>query len=141
MGRLREKRIAAVVLALLLAIAAIPAGNVRAETSVTAGTPYTSEGTYDVSVSHVVVNQVYGGSTDGYADYSFIELYNPTDAAVSLSGWTIAYKSSSDGDNSSAWETLSLTGTIPANGYYLIRCAAVTDTSNVSYNVPTGDQE
>ena len=106
-----------------------------------AGTPYTEDGTYDVNVSHVVINQVYGGSTDGYADYSFIELYNPTDAAISLSGWTIAYKSSNDGDNSSAWETLSLTGTIPANGYYLIRCAAVTDTSNVSYNVPEGDQE
>ena len=109
--------------------------------STAAGTPYTEDGTYDVNVSHVVINQVYGGSTDGYADYSFIELYNPTDAAISLSGWTIAYKSSSSGDNADSWEILTLTGTIPANGYYLIRCAAVTDTSNVSYNVPEGDQE
>ena len=106
-----------------------------------AGTPYTEDGTYDVNVSHVVINQVYGASDDGYADHSFIELYNPTDEDINLSGWVIAYKSSSAGDQADEWATLELTGTIPANGYYLIRCAEVTDTSNVAYEVEEGDQE
>ena len=50
---------------------------------------------------HVVINQVYGGSDDGYADHSFIELYNPTDEAVDLNGWSVQYRSSADGSRRS----------------------------------------
>lgn len=46
---------------------------------------------------HVIVNQVYGASNSGYASHSFIELYNPTDTAVNLAGWSLQYKSSADG--------------------------------------------
>ena len=106
-----------------------------------AGTPYNTEGEYDVSVPHVVVNQVYGGSDDGYASHSFIELYNPTDQSISLDGWSVQYRSSADGDQSAAWTKQDLSGSIEARGYYLIRCAAVTDTANVAYQVPAGQSQ
>ncbi|MGI6028596.1 MAG: choice-of-anchor I family protein [Candidatus Heteroscillospira sp.] len=92
-------------------------------------------------VQHILLNKVYGGSTDGYASHSFIELYNPTDEAVDLNGYSLQYRSSADGGNNAAWAKLDLTGEIPAGGYYLVRCAAVADTGNVKVNVPEGDQE
>ena len=103
-----------------------------------AGTPYTAEGTYDVTVPHVIVNQVYGGSDDGAASHSFIELYNQTAEDVDLTGWRLAYRSSEDGDDSGQWSYLELTGVIRAKGYYLVRCGA---TSGTDYTVPAGDQE
>lgn len=41
---------------------------------------------YAAENSHVIINQVYGALDNGYADHSFIELYNPTGAAVDLNG-------------------------------------------------------
>lgn len=96
------------------------------------------------AVDHVIINQVYGGSEDGYASHSFIELYNPTGADVNMNGWSVQYKPSKDGkpaEGAYAWQKLTLTGTIKANRYYLIRCGAVTDIKNVNFNVPAGDQE
>ena len=95
----------------------------------------------DAAADHVMVNQVYGGSDDGVASHSFIELYNPTSAPVDMSGWSVQYRSSTGGDHSNAWEKLNLTGTIGAEDYYLIRCGAITDTQNKSYDVPEGNQE
>lgn len=88
--------------------------------------------------SHVIVNQVYGGSSDGNASHSFIELYNPTGEAVDLSSWSVQYRSSEDGGHSDRWYKLDLTGTIAAEGFYLIRCGATTGTS---FAVPAGNQE
>jgi hypothetical protein len=108
----------------------------------TAGTPYTYDGitaTYDVSVPHVVINQVYGGSDDGYASYSFIELYNPTDDDVELSTWSVQYRSSKDGSDSGSWSKLNLTGTIPSHCSYLIRCGSLTNLGTVS--IDSYDQE
>ena len=97
---------------------------VASQTEAAVGTPYNTEGQYDVTVDHVIINQVYGGSDDGDASHSFIELYNPCDETVDLSGWELQYRSSEDGDHSDSWQQLALTGTIPAQGYYLIRCGA-----------------
>ena len=90
---------------------------------------------------HVIINQVYGGSTDGYASHSFIELYNPTDEAVDLSSWSVQYRSSESGSQADAWVKLDLTDSIAAEGFYLIRCGAVTTTDNVNYQVPEGNQD
>ena len=92
------------------------------------------------NTEHVIINQVYGASDDGYADHSFIELYNPSDKAVDMNGWSVQYRSSAAGSNSDAWSVLTLNGTIAANGYYLIRCGAVKKPSG-SYAVPQGNQE
>lgn len=67
------------------------------------------------AVDHVIINQVYGGSEDGYASHSFIELYNPTGADVNMNGWSVQYKPSKDGkpaEGAYAWQKLALTGTI-----------------------------
>ena len=87
---------------------------------------------------HVIINQVYGGSDDGVASHSFIELYNPTQAAVNLDGWSVQYQSSDDGTHADQWYVKVLTGTIDAQGYYLIRCGA---TTAGAYAVPEGDVE
>ena len=124
----RLKRVLTAVIALVMMLTLIPAERVLAD----------EPGT---GVDHVIVNQVYGGSSDGYASHSFIELYNPTDNPVDLSGWSVQYKPSVDGGQSDTWKKLELTGWIGARDYYLIRCGAVTDTTNVKYTVPEGNQE
>ena len=95
---------------------------------------------YATESAHVIVNQVYGASNDGSADHSFIELYNPTGKNISLNGWSVQYRSSADGNNADGWAVCKLTGVIEANGYYLIRCGAVSNPSG-SYKVPQGNRE
>lgn len=76
--------------------------------------------------SNVVISQVYGGGGNSGAEFKndFIELYNPTDTAVSLEGWKVRYASAT-GDLAAATTGFTLlTGTIPANGYFLIQEAA-----------------
>ncbi|OKP79140.1 hypothetical protein A3842_13125 [Paenibacillus sp. P3E] len=76
-----------------------------------------------------VISQVYGGGGNSGAKYKndFIELYNPTDADIDLTGWKVRYASSS-GSFSEAKPNLftTLTGSIPAGGYFLIQEAAGT---------------
>lgn len=121
------------------------------------GTPYTAAGAYDVTVPHVIINQVYGGynpskdkitnNSDGTftitykdkgqgASNSFIELYNPTSADVNLNGWSVQYTSSPyyptnqpAAVQNGQWAALPLTGTIKAHSSYLIRGAATGSTA------------
>jgi DNA/RNA endonuclease YhcR with UshA esterase domain len=67
---------------------------------------------------HVVISQVYGAGGNSGATFNkdFIELYNPTNEALSLDGWSVQYASSAG----TGWTPTPLSGTIPANGYYLI---------------------
>lgn len=94
------------------------------------GTPYEltadNQLKYNVNIPHVIVNQVYGGGKKtAYASHSFIELYNSSDNDVNLNGWSLQYRSSEDGPNSTKWEKLDLVGTIPARTSFLIRCASI----------------
>ncbi|AFH62935.2 choice-of-anchor I family protein [Paenibacillus caseinilyticus] len=91
------------------------------------GTPYTAGGAYDVSVPHVMINQVYGGglapAADTYASHRFIELYNPTDQDIDLTGWSLQYAdrgSNAKTGPTGAWQKLDLSGTIPAHSSFLI---------------------
>lgn len=45
--------------------------------------------------SNVVINEVYGGGGNSRSVFShdFVELYNPTDADIDVTGWTLAQKS------------------------------------------------
>ena len=82
---------------------------VAASAAEAAGTPYDASGAYDVTVEHVVIDQVFGASDDAeVVSHSFIELYNPTGESVSLDGWYLYYKSSPDGDDNGAWQELAL---------------------------------
>lgn len=79
-----------------------------------------------------IIEQVYGGGGKGETPIgnSFVELYNPTDAEINLSGYTLT-----DGTT-----TLTLEGTIPANGSYLIIGAAETTTEELlTYDLPEAD--
>jgi len=77
-----------------------------------------------LATSQVVISQVYGGGGNSGATFKndFIELHNRGNAAVSLTGWTVQYASATG----STWATTSLTGSIPAGGYYLVHEAAGT---------------
>ncbi len=69
--------------------------------------------------AQVVINEVYGGGGNSGSLYKndFIELYNNGSSAVSLTGWSVQYGSATG----TTWAVTNLTGSIPANGYYLIQ--------------------
>lgn len=77
----------------------------------------------------VVISEVYGGgglaAGGGFPVSSFtndfIELYNPTDTAVDLSGWAVFYGSATRANPSNITNKTDLTGSIPAHGHYLIQ--------------------
>ena len=131
------KKMLAALLCGTLALSSVPALGAAAES---AGTPYGADG-YDVTVPHVVVNQVFGASDDAeVVSHSFIELYNQSEAEVSLDGWYVYYQASPDGDGKE-WQSLALEGTIAAKGHFLIRCAQVDEIVAGAWLIPEGDME
>lgn len=79
-------------------------------------------GTMFAQATHVVISEVYGGGGNSGATYThdFIELYNPTSSPVSLNGWSVQYASATG----SFTQRTVLSGSIAANGYFLIQQAA-----------------
>ncbi|MCX7715302.1 MAG: carbohydrate-binding domain-containing protein [Clostridia bacterium] len=91
------------------------------------------------SVSHVIINQVYGraAKTDAAISHSFIELYNPTAGDVDLSAYSIQYASSG-----TSWIKLDLTGNvIPSHTSFLIRCYSADSTSTTRYWITNYDMD
>ncbi|MDR3763054.1 MAG: lamin tail domain-containing protein [Acidobacteriota bacterium] len=83
---------------------------------------------------HIEISQVYGGGGNSGAPYTndFIELYNPTASAVSLSGWSVQYASAAG----TTWTNkTNLSGTIPAYGYFLVAEAS----GSTGSALPTAD--
>ncbi|MFM7297954.1 MAG: lamin tail domain-containing protein, partial [Planctomycetota bacterium] len=74
------------------------------------------------SAQNVVISQVYGGGGDVTATHTndFIELHNRTSASISLAGWSVQYAQ----PNGTTWFVTNLSGSIPANGYYLVAQAS-----------------
>jgi endonuclease G, mitochondrial len=72
--------------------------------------------------SNVVISEVYGGGGNSGSSYKndYIELYNPTNSNISLSGWSIQYASSTG----SFTNITNLIGSIGAHQYYLIQEAS-----------------
>ncbi|PPF81903.1 glutamate--cysteine ligase [Subtercola sp. Z020] len=68
----------------------------------------------------VVINEAYlnGGSAGAAYLNKFVELYNPTDAAISLAPYSLQYRSATGTSNPTG--VLPLTGTIAAHGHYLV---------------------
>ncbi|TFC91723.1 MULTISPECIES: ExeM/NucH family extracellular endonuclease [Cryobacterium] len=71
----------------------------------------------------VVINEAYlhGGSAGATYLNKFVELYNPTSAAVSLDGTSLQYRKPGGTAVEAATTAVALTGTIPAKGYYLVQ--------------------
>ncbi|PYI69930.1 hypothetical protein CVV68_01870 [Arthrobacter livingstonensis] len=70
--------------------------------------------------THVIINEAYlnGGSAGASYKNKFVELYNPTDADVSLDGWSLQYRS---GTGLAAPSNVApLGGTIKSKGYFLV---------------------
>lgn len=91
------------------------------------GTPYKADGSYDRTVPHIIINQVYGAglktAADAYATHGFIELYNPTGADINLAGWSLQYADRGTSDTTGPtndWETLNLSGIVKAHSSFLI---------------------
>ncbi|MGW9551041.1 ExeM/NucH family extracellular endonuclease [Citricoccus zhacaiensis] len=80
----------------------------------------------------VIINEAYtnGGSANAPFTHKFVELYNPSDADVSLDGWSIQYRSS--GGTGEPTGVIELSGTIKAGGYYLVQ-------GNANGNEPNGE--
>jgi DNA/RNA endonuclease G (NUC1) len=80
--------------------------------------------------THVTISQLYGGGGNSGATYNhdFVELYNPTNATVDLTGWSVQYASSAG----TSWQTQIIGGTIGAGEYYLISLG----TGNVAVGAP-----
>ncbi len=84
---------------------------------------------------HLIIHQVYGdgGKKDVPISHSFIEIYNPTDTDVDLSGYSIRYQSED------VTEELTLTGSIPSRHSYLIRCAASLNAAGAPVSIAEPD--
>jgi uncharacterized repeat protein (TIGR02543 family) len=70
----------------------------------------------------IVISQIYGGGGNAGATLKndFIELFNRSDAPVSLAGWSVQYNSAT---GTGTWLVTPLTGSIAAGGYYLVQQA------------------
>jgi predicted extracellular nuclease len=70
--------------------------------------------------AQVVINEVYGGGGNSGAVFTndFVELYNNSASAVTMTSWSVQYTSS----NGTAWGSNKTTfsGVIQPNGYFLI---------------------
>ncbi|MEI6946211.1 lamin tail domain-containing protein [Paraflavisolibacter sp. H34] len=73
---------------------------------------------------HLVISQVYGGGGNAGALFKndFVELFNPTGAAVELSGWSLQYAAATG--RSWAANSVALSGSIAPGGYYLIQLSS-----------------
>ena len=79
--------------------------------------------------SPVMINEAYlsGGSSGSAFKNKFVELYNSSDAAVSLAGWSLQYRSATA--TAAPTGITPLTGSIPAKGYFLVKGATNSGTS------------
>lgn len=81
---------------------------------------------------HIVISEIQIAGTDTTND--FIELYNPTESAVSLSGWKLKKRNSAGNDG--AIITFGSGATIPSHGYFL--WANTTDGFHTSISADDG---
>ena len=89
---------------------------------------------FDLGSPDLVISQIYGGGGNSGSKYKndFIEIFNRGTAAVSVSGWSVQYASSTG----SSWSITPLSGTIQPGHYYLVKEAAGTGGTT---NLPTAD--
>jgi DNA/RNA endonuclease G (NUC1) len=85
----------------------------------------------------LVISQVYGGGGNSGSFYKndFIEIFNPTAAPISLSGWSVQYGSNAG----TTWTPTALSGTVQPGQYYLIQLAAGTTAGGGTEPLPTPD--
>lgn len=82
----------------------------------------TAPGTASVAGDGIIITEAYvsGGSVGTPYTNKYVELYNPTDAPVSLDGWSLQYRAPAP-TTPSAPDATALGGTIPARGHFLVQ--------------------
>ncbi|HVV25009.1 MAG TPA: ExeM/NucH family extracellular endonuclease, partial [Pseudonocardiaceae bacterium] len=82
----------------------------------------------------VVINEVYGGGGNSGSHYKadFVELDNPTGAAVDVTGWTVQYRSAAG----TTVQKTALSGSIAAHGHYLVQESAGSNGDQVTLPSP-----
>lgn len=88
--------------------------------------------------SPIIINEAYlsGGSAGAAYKNKFVELYNASETTISLSGWSLQYRSSTG--TSAPSGVAALSGSIPAKGYYLIKGGTNSGTSTAA-DLPVAD--
>jgi hypothetical protein len=86
------------------------------------------------ATSSLAISQVYAGGGNSGAAYAndYVELVNRSSSPVSVSGWTVQYASAA----STSWSVTTLSGTIRAGGYYLVKLAS---SGTAGSALPTAD--
>ena len=95
--------------------------------AVTVSTPRgtaTSSRNFTILQSPVLISQVYGAGGNSGAIYNsdYIELYNRSEAAVDLAGWSVQYASASG----RSWQSVPLVASLAPGKYYLVKLAGGT---------------
>jgi hypothetical protein len=94
----------------------------------------------------VRISQAYGGggNSGAYYRYDYVELFNSSNAPVSIGGWSIQYAASTStsfgatgAPPNAFYVQFPANATIPACGYYLIQLASGANTN--AANLPTPD--
>jgi hypothetical protein len=93
----------------------------------------------------VIILQAYGNAGDGSpagVSHSFVELYNTSNEAIDLSGISLYFANgirstaeTPEVTEDEAWKSISLTGTIPAKGSFLILGAKHSDLKDTRYKI------
>lgn len=75
------------------------------------------------TVNHVVISQIYGGGGNSGGIYTndFVELFNPTNAPISLANYSLQYASDAGNFPTTNSNKVNLSGTIQGGGYFLIQ--------------------
>ncbi|QQD75984.1 ExeM/NucH family extracellular endonuclease [Curtobacterium sp. YC1] len=86
----------------------------------------------------LVIQEAYlkAGSTGAFYDQKFVEIGNPTDAPVSLDGWSLQYRSAT---GTGTFAASALEGTVPAKGTFLVSMAGNGGANAVGADLPTAD--
>jgi len=74
----------------------------------------------------LVISEVYGGGGNSGATYTndFVELYNPTNAAISLTGMSLQYRSAASTAVSTNVASLNAAGSVPAHDWFVVTLAS-----------------
>lgn len=77
------------------------------------------------AAGNVVISQIYGagGNSGATLQNDFVELFNRSDAAVDITGWSVQYASATGSGNFSQNSPVSLSGTLQPGQYYLVQFA------------------
>ena len=107
--------------------------------AVTVSTPRgtaTSSRNFTILQSPVLISQVYGAGGNSGAIYNsdYIELYNRSEAAVDLAGWSVQYASASG----TSWQSVPLVASLAPGKYYLVKLAGGTTGSALPAPDATG---